>query len=242
MDDEIFIPPIIQKMVDRLIEDTGIQPIVHKYVNGLLLDHENEHVRMTIHYRLQGRRWQHCGSTLTIDGVKQKLLAHDYADYIQVFKLGRRQKLTDGAEKIELPDFPETDPESAPAAVRTALAHQKGEARRRGADGEYTVSLRRDGETYVIQLDLKILTIYLHYGLRHGEWDVVWETGYVLAVSEEGYDVSQKLIEVGGDVLALLDLMGHEMPETDLPRQINHSADPKRLNSVEVRNTSVMRI
>lgn len=242
MDDEIFIPPIVQKMVDDLTRDTGTSPTIRRYVNGLLMEHENEHVRMTIYYKLRGGKWQYHRSTLILDGVNQKMLSHGYDDYLKVFGLGRRQKLTDGAEKVERPDFPLVDEGSAPAAVRTALAHHRDEARRQGVRDDGSLLLRKDGDCYVIQFEMKVLTLYLHYGLRHGEWGVVWEGGFILAISEDDYDVSKKLIEVGGDITRLLQLMGHEVPEINIPQQINRSSETKRLNSVEVRNSSVMRI
>lgn len=246
---EIFVPPIAQHMADDLLRDTEVAATVRKYVSGYLLEHENEHVRLTIRYKQRGGKWSWAGSTLTIDGERQKLLAHGYDDYVKIFKQGHRDNpITDGAPVIEMPDYPAADETEAPAVVREALIANRKEGRKHGIpDASSLVTLHRYQDIYIVSCSGPFLTVNITFTRQpDGEWSFGWCDDIVLAIAREEdgtyRDVTKTFVDLGFDVNRLLAAMGRELPSTDIPRQIHHTAEPKRLNSVEVRRTTVIRV
>lgn len=245
MDDEIYLPPMIREMVDRLTRDTDVEPTLTRHVNGILLQHSSEHVYLTVRYRLTRKGWGWANSTLTIDGKKQTLLAHDYDDYVQIFKLGHRRGLEDFAQVVELPSFPLADEKDAPLAVLRELAQHRQNAIQTGASKDAVV-LRRDGDRYVIHISYAPFQFWFWFLQIAGEWRLREpdEHAVIAAMEREGvhYDVGDKLAELGGDVLKLMEILGHEVPETPSSSPISHHSAPKRLNSVEVRRSTVIRV
>lgn len=246
MTDEIFIPAIAREMAADLTRDTGVAPTVRKYVVGFLLEHENEHVHMTIRYKQRSGKWSWAGSTLTIKGERQKILAHGYDDYVKIFGQGHRDELiVQDAPVIEYPNYPLADEADAPGIVRSELIKNRREARKHGGDAA-AVTLHRHEDVYIVSCRGPVLSVNITFSQQeHGEWSFAWSDKIVLAMATHDdvlYDVSAKFAELGFDVQRLLGAMGHDLPQTNIPQQIHRTAEPKRLNSVEVRNSSVMRV
>lgn len=246
MDDGIYIPEIARNMAADLVRDTGVAPTVRKYVSGYLLEHESDHVRLTIRYKQRSRKWAWAGSTLTIKGERQQILAHGYDDYVKIFKQGHRDQLIiEDSPVIDWPDYPLADETDAPAMVRNELIKNRREARKHDGDPA-AVSLHRHGEIYIISCQGPVLSVNITFSRQpDGEWAFAWTREVILAIAcEDGvfYDVSSKFEALGFDVQRLLSAMGHDLPQTNIPQQIHRTSEPKRLNSVEVRRNSVMRV
>jgi len=238
MTDEVFIPEIAQQMINLLTRDTGVAPTVRKYVSGYLLEHENEHVYMTIRYKRRSRKWAQVRSTLSIDGVRQAILARDYADYVKIFTTGVRTSLEDGAELAEIPELSEPLPDDQiPDHIRSHMIRTNAALDKEQRKG-MAVSVHTTRDRHVLKFDAGRLIVYSFY--QHGEFG--WEDTEFMVVSENGYDFTDRFLELNGDIQALLKEMGENVPSTNIPGQIRRSAEPSRLNSVEVRRASVMRV
>lgn len=246
MPDDIFIPEVARMMAADLTRDTGVKAIVRKYVTGYLLEHASEDVRLTVRYKIRKGKWSWAGSTLTVKGERQQLLAHGYDDYVQIFKQGHRDKMIIAdSPVIEQPVYEPADEEDAPPSIRKELNFQRREGGKHGIDPA-SVTLHRFEDLYILTCRGPGLTVNMTYS-KHADkgWHACWDRRVVLAFIGEGdvfYDVTENFATMGFDIVRLITALGHELPQTDIPRQIHHAAEPKRLNSVEVRRTSVIRV
>lgn len=240
---DLFIPPSIQTMADRLEKDTGVRPVVEKYINGLRLVHADEHVRMTIHYKQRGKhnRWQHSGSTLEIDGVPT-LLANSYRDYVEVFRRGRKFGLED-CPVVGEPRFErEVDAEEIPKDFR---------------DGVHNVVEDSNRKARKARQQPKPPKIRYYFDRERGLTALMDTPGLWLLFSDEfeGYGKetwSAVDKATGRDVTELLNRNRTGLAEAlaglvddgdpGNPGTLGHTHATTRMNSVDVRKTTVIRV
>lgn len=101
----IHLPPIPRQLRAFLLEETGVEPVVHSRGKVLVLEHKNERVRLTVTYRFgvfhRVPSWDQTGSTLEIDG-KPSQLAEDKAEYVKVFR-GEAEPTGPAWESVQVP-------------------------------------------------------------------------------------------------------------------------------------------
>jgi hypothetical protein len=79
-------PKIVRRMCDDLEEATGVRPETTWIdTRHIRLTHANDRVHMVINYVRGGAgKFKHGSSTLAVDG-RQRDLAEDFDDYVQIF-------------------------------------------------------------------------------------------------------------------------------------------------------------
>lgn len=94
-------PAIVQEPYAFLLDETGVEPAVERNGNGrILLTHLGERTRMTIQFRLNGRKWQWVKSCLFIDG-KQVELAKGWGEYVSIFEGPDNRRADSASEDAE---------------------------------------------------------------------------------------------------------------------------------------------
>jgi len=78
------VPPFIRILRDFLTEHTSVEPTVVRRGIHLVLEHENDRVRMTCTYRLFRGQWVQSATSLEIDGQRRNI-ASSPEEYVQVF-------------------------------------------------------------------------------------------------------------------------------------------------------------
>lgn len=239
---EQFVPEIVQKMVEDLTRDTDVAPVLRHQFGYVHLTQENEHVKLTITYKLStgGKGWKWHDSTLWIDGVKQSRLAEGYEDYVKIFKLGRRTELEDEDpfEPVLLDPLDPIDLDTAPVRVQKLL---------------------KDVERSLVKVAKKrvVEETQVRVGLADGQPTIEVETeqGTVIRIPC-GEDAEASAIRVvrwdGKDVsesfkgIALPELMRLLTGQTELPEVPGMIGRPRKSpdkpNSVLVRRTTVIRV
>ena len=117
-------PDVVHEPYAFLLDKTGSEPIVERSGYGkILLTHLGERTKMTIKFRLDGRKWRWEKSHLFIDG-KQQPLASGWDMYVAIYKdpdNGRRNFTPEGARKAAIPASQEVDETYLPTAVAKEL-------------------------------------------------------------------------------------------------------------------------
>lgn len=113
-------PRAVYEPYALLLDGTGVAPSVERNGYGrMLLTHLGERTRMTIQFRLNGRKWQWGQSHLFIDG-KSVPLAQGADAYIAIYQdpdNGRRNHTPEGAEKFVPPETESVSRRDLPVSV-----------------------------------------------------------------------------------------------------------------------------
>jgi len=235
-------PDVVHEPYAFLLDKTDVEPVVERSGYGrMLLTHTGERTRMTIQFRLDGRKWRWEKSRLFIDG-KSVDLAKGWDMYVAIFKdpdNGRKNYTPEGAKKAVIPESAPVDEKYVPGPVATELRNLRKAVEKDGTTVVPTVVSNKN--QYLITVDdgdsdRKIVFVF---GFENSLWRI---TDLVL-VNARGYDVSryvseQELEEILREILGATK---HNSQESYLPGM--HQQGPQGVsNSVQVRKSTVFRI
>lgn len=191
-------PEVVHEPYAFLLDKTGVEPIVERVGYGkILLTHLGERTKMTIKFRLDGRKWRWEKSHLFIDG-KMKPLASGWDMYVAIYKdpdNGRKDFVPAGARKAKLPETRTVENEEhLPSTVAECLRAMRTVSTKTTAVSTPSISL--DGKQYVLTVtdtdeDGDQSSVCLIFGYTGGgtgsmDWTIVGS----LAVNRRGYDVT----------------------------------------------------
>lgn len=243
-------PEVVHEPYAFLLDKTGVEPIVERNGYGkILLTHLGERTKMTIKFRLDGRKWRWEKSHLFIDG-KAKPLASGWDMYVSIYKdpdNGRKDFVPKGARKAKLPEMRTVENEEhLPSAVADCLRGMRS-VNTKTATTVVKASISLDGKQYLLSVvdtdkDGDESTIILTFGFGGSPSGAMeWTITGGLAVNRRGYDVTNYL---NCDLnTALMDLLGAQSRAAQVPFVPGGSAQQAATtNSVNVRKSTVFRI
>ena len=234
-------PDVVHEPYAFLLDQTGVEPVVERSGYGkILLTHLGERTKMTIKFRLDGRKWRWEKSHLFIDG-EQKPLASGWEMYVAIFKdpdNGRRNFTPEGARKAQIPDSKPVDEQYLPKVVATELANLRKMSKKEtttitptvvSSANQYLISLV-DGETGQ--------SFIFTFGFETGTWQIV----DVLLVNASGYDVSHYVGEsqIESFLHEIMGIAGRASQVTYNP--LGSAQQAATTNSVNVRKSTVFRV
>jgi hypothetical protein len=218
-------PRAVYEPYALLLDGTGVAPTVERSGYGrMLLTHLGQRTRMTIQFRLNGRKWHWGQSHLFIDG-KPAPLAQGADAYIAIYRdpdNGRQNHIPEGAEKFDPPKTESVDRRDLPASVTREIRGLWGFAENAGSitvRAEITVERDR----YLVSVEPvaggpKIVYVFTPKG---PDW-LLAEVGLVNAA---GYDVGRFLNdgETEGFLREALGVTDRDIPLPQLPlvRKLN---------------------
>lgn len=234
-------PEVVHEPYAFLLDKTGVEPIVERNGYGkILLTHLGERTKMTIKFRLDGRKWRWEKSHLFIDG-EQKPLASGWEMYVAIYKdpdNGRRNFTPEGAKKAKIPASQPVDEKYLPKLIATELANLRKMSQKESTTivptvvssaNQYLITLL-DGETGQ--------SFVFTFGFETGTWQIV----DILLVNANGYDVSQYVGEsqIENFLHEIMGIAGRASQVTYNP--LGSVQQAATTNSVNVRNATVFRI
>jgi hypothetical protein len=181
-------PDVVHEPYAFLLDQTGVEATVERSGYGkMMLTHLGERTRMTIKFRLDGRKWRWEKSHLFIDGEQQPL-ASGWDMYVSIYKdpdNGRRNHVPEGAKKAKIPPSQTVDEQYLPKAIAASVKN----ARRAAGDAstvtptivpglnQYLVTVNNEGsgETVVIFFEPD---------------DSTWQVADLMVINPAGYDIS----------------------------------------------------
>lgn len=242
-------PEVVHEPYAFLLDKTGVEPIVERSGYGkILLTHLGERTKMTIKFRLDGRKWRWEKSHLFIDG-KAKPLASGWDMYVSIYKdpdNGRKDFVPAGAKKAKLPEMRTVENEEhLPSTVAECLRSMRSASTK--TTTVVTASISLDGKQYILSVtdtdeDGDESTVALTFGfVGGGSGSMDWTITGGLAVNRRGYDVTNHL---HCDLNTfLMDLLGAQSRAAQVPFVPGGSArQAATTNSVNVRKSTVFRI
>lgn len=181
-------PEVVHEPYAFLLDKTNVEPFVERNGYGrMLLTHLGERTKMTIQFRLDGRKWRWERSFLWIDGERQPLAA-GWDMYISIYKdpdNGRRNHVPEGAKKAKLPVSQPVDEQYLPTAITTSL-----KSARKAAGGATTVTptIASSENQYLFTVDNaesgeKVVITFGYDGST-------WHVADLMVVNPAGYDIS----------------------------------------------------
>lgn len=234
-------PAIVHEPYAFLLDETGVEPIVEKNGNGrILLTHLGERTKMTIQFRLNGRKWQWVKSCLWVDGERVPL-ASGWEMYIAIYRdpdNGRLDFTPKGAKKAQIPESQPVDEQYLPKTVAQELA-----SLRKMSEKEATTIT----PTVVSSQNKYLIT--LHDGETRQKFVLVfeffmgnWKASDFILVNGVGYDVTHY---VGRDGLErflheIMGITGRASQATYNP--LGSIQQAAATNSTMVRKSTVFRI
>ena len=234
--EEPVLPVVIQHWVDGLHHHTGQMAEVKSVSKRLWrLTIANERVCMTMDFKQSSKgRVRRGNSTLTVDG-KPRRLARDVHEFARIFR--------NPDEKPEIPPMPPLRPlKEAPQKVQH-IYHNLARRICQVAEAKEIVAalqLGSDGRRWTVCLETDNAIMRMHFARGKGKtWSVDARDPMQLFV--DGEDCFDETMGDLGKVLEMIlgDLPG---PQTETSSPIRSSAGPaRRVKSVEVRNTTVIR-
>lgn len=234
-------PEVVHEPYAFLLDKTGVEPIVERNGYGkILLTHLGERTKMTIKFRLDGRKWRWEKSHLFIDGEQQPL-ASGWEMYVAIFKdpdNGRRDFVPEGARKAQIPESKEVDEQYLPKAVADELISLRKMVRK--AETTATATIVSSANQYLITLvDGETGQSFIFtFGFESGAWQVV----DMLLVNAKGYDVTRYVGEHQIEQF-LHEIMGIAGRASQVTYNPGGSAQQAATtNSVNVRKSTVFRI
>lgn len=248
-DEPAFIPRIVRRVRDALIDGTGATPTITQVADRVLrLTMSSDRVHMTLDFKPNGRggyRW--AGSTLAIDG-EQVPIAKSGQHFIDIWhdpSLGKPIPPPPPGEATLPPPPPAADPSEAPRAVRDYYERVSNGVRARGEDPDGFVILGRAGGSWIVHVAADERTgMRISIGkTRDGRWGILQDGVDHIMVIRDGCDHSA---QANGDVGRALRLMlggqpgsGPAEPSSFAPGTRQPSAGT---TGVQVRKTTVMRV
>lgn len=237
-----YMPGIVHEPYAFLLDKTGVEPIVERNGNGrMILTHLGERTKMTIQFRLNGRKWQWEKSCLWIDG-ERKPLASGWDMYVSIFKdpdNGRRNFTPEGAKKAKIPASQPVDEEYLPKLIAAELANLRKQSVKEttvitptvvSSANQYLITLE-DGED-----DRKFIFIF-EFNPGGG-----WQMADFILVNALGYDVTRYVGEAGIEQF-LNEILGIAGRASQVSVDPGGSAkQAATTNSVNVRKSTVFRI
>ena len=182
-------PDVVHEPYAFLLDQTSVEPVVERNGYGrMLLTHLGERTKMTIQFRLDGRKWRWERSFLWVDG-ERKPLAAGWDMYISIYKdpdNGRRNHVPKGAKKAKLPESSSvTDEEYLPLAI---IASLKNARRAAGKDTVVTPAIVSSANQYLVTISNTDSgeTVVLTFGSDGSTWHVA----DLMIINPAGYDVS----------------------------------------------------
>jgi hypothetical protein len=234
-------PDVVHEPYAFLLDKTGCEPIVERSGYGkILLTHLGERTKMTIKFRLDGRKWRWEKSHLFIDG-KQQPLASGWDMYVAIYKdpdNGRRNFTPEGARKAAIPASQEVDETYLP----TAVAKELGSLRKLTVKETTTIV-----PTVVSEKNQYLITLadgesgqkfVFTFGFEANTWQVV----DMLLVNASGYDVTSYVGESQLDAFLseIMGIAGRASQVTYNPGGSTQQA--AATNSTMVRKSTVIRV
>lgn len=234
--EEPVLPAVIQHWVDGLHHHTGQMAEVKRVSKRLWrLTIANERVCMTMDFKQNSKgRVRRGNAILTVDG-KPRRLAHDIYEFVRIFR--------DPDEKPEIPPMPPLRPVTeAPQKVQHVYHHMARRIRKVSEAKEIvaTLQLGSDDRRWTICLEVDNVIMRVHFVRGKSKtWRADARDPIQLFVDGEDY-LDETMSDLGKVLEMILgDLPG---PQTEDSSPIRSSAGPaRRVKSVEVRNTTVIR-
>jgi hypothetical protein len=241
-----FMPAIVHEPYAFLLDQTGVEPTVERNGNGrMVLTHLGDRTKMTIHFRLNGRKWQWEKSNLWIDG-ERKPLASGWEMYVAIYKdpdNGRRNYTPKGARKAVIPASQPVDEQYLPKQVALELESLRKQNQKEtttvvptvvSSANQYMITMTdgEDGRQFIF-----VFEFHAGSGPVTG-WQL---TDYIL-VNALGYDVTHYVGESGMRAFLdeILGATGRAVQVTYNPGGTTQQA--ATTNSVNVRKSTVFRI
>lgn len=235
-------PDIVHEPYAFLLDETGVEATVEKSGYGkMLLTHLGERTKMTIQFRLNGRKWQWERSRLWIDGERAPL-ASGWDMYTAIYKdpdNGRRNFTPKGAKKAKVPESQPVDEQYLPVVVAKEL-----EGLRKTSVKETTTivpTVVSKANQYMITLhdgedDQQFVFVFGH---QHGDWRLV----DLILINANGYDVTNYVGEAGIEAFLheILGIAGRASQVTYNPLGSVQQA-ATTANLVQVRKSTVFRV
>lgn len=236
-------PQIVHEPYAFLLDKTDVEPAVERNGYGkMTLTHLGERTKMTIHFRLNARKWQWEKSRLWIDGERVPL-ASGWNMYVAIFKdpdNGRRNFTPEGAKKAKVPDSQSVDEQYLPKVIAQELA-----GLRRQNEKEATTivpSVVSAANQYLITLtdndDARKFVFVFGFDSPGG-----WQLQDFMLINASGYDVTRYVGEAGIEsfLSEILGIAGRAVQVTNNPGgSVQQVATTS--NSVSVRKSTVFRI
>lgn len=181
-------PDVVHEPYAFLLDKTSVEPVVERNGYGkMLLTHLGERTKMTIQFRLDGRKWRWERSFLWIDGERQPLAA-GWDMYISIYKdpdNGRRNHVPEGAKKAKIPASQPVDEQYLPTAVASSLKNARKAA---GPDSTVTPTIVSSVNQYLMTVANQdsgetVVIVFEHNGS-------MWYVADLMVINPAGYDVS----------------------------------------------------
>lgn len=236
------LPDVIFEPYTFLLDETGVEPVVEKNGYGKrTLTHLGERTKMTIHFRLDGRKWRWERSFLWIDGERAPLAA-GWDMYVSIYKdpdNGRVNHVPKGAKKAKLPESQAVDEQYVPAAVARELKNLRKNAK---DSTDVTPTIDSHANEYLITVhdrddNSRFLFFFTYDGTR-------WSATRFMLVNPAGYDLTYLIGEDPAQFEAFLrKLLGNPTGRIDMPAgPVGASQQAGVSNSVAVRKATVFRV
>ncbi len=230
---DVYAPRFVHEYAARVLDITGETPVVERVgTSRWRLTVSNDRVRGTLDFKMSsGGRCVWAASTLFVDGERQEV-AEDLDHFARLYRDPDRELHNRQPDPIPL---------SEPIAVREVSdAPRKVRASYRlltaRADGA-TVQVGTGGPRYwTVQLETGAAVLRLNYLLDE---DGLCGSKPRIQLVVDGEDLSQQIEGSLDRALALMQRPDGVPGQTPLP--IGGTADAARTNSVEVRQSTVMR-
>jgi hypothetical protein len=236
-------PPAVWGMYSSLVDETGVEPLVHRNGFGrIVVSHGNDRVRAIVTYKLVGGKWSWHSSTLTIDGRKVPIAQGGPSQYAEILKdpdYGRHRWTPKKAKKAKLPNMREIPEEQMEYIPQDAADFFKGlRGKLVDPDASVTVHMSENSEYIVRVHHPKKLSVYFFLSAHVGRWYLDRQ----VTVNSTGYDVSSWHDNSLDDLIdELLGTISREAQRSYLPQRREH-AQAGMSNSVSVRKSTVFRI
>lgn len=240
-------PGVVHEPYAFLLDETNVEPIVERTGFGRMrLTHLGDRTKMTIDFRLSGRKWRWQESRLFIDG-KRVPNADSPEMYVSIYRDpdgGRRNHVPAGARKAEIPESRAVEEAYLPVGVAEAVKAFRRMATKDTVTVTPTISLKGD-EYLITAVDTgrdDEVAIVLFYGRQgDGTGSLGWAPVGALAVNALGYDVTQYL--EGGLHATLVRVLGAQGRASQVPHIPNGGPQSAATtNSTLVRKATVFRV
>lgn len=233
-------PDIVHEPYAFLLDETGVEATVEKSGYGrMLLTHLGERTKMTIQFRLNGRKWQWEKSRLWIDGERVPL-ASGWDMYTAIYRdpdNGRHTFTPKGAKKAKLPDSQPVDEQYLPLAVAKELKGLRENSKETTTIVPTVVSSANQYLVTVTDTENNQKFVFV-FGHVLGEWSLV----DVHLINAVGYDITNYVGDSGIEAFLhqVMGIAGRAAQVTYNP--LGSVQQAATTNSVNVRKSTVFRV